>query len=182
MVAKTTETKHPHNGSPVSETGGPILVPPPPQPPVPPQQTHPAPDLTPADLAYYDNLAHQIEREDGLINYRLSWMIGIEGFMFTALALVADPLKVSATVYAALTRALPVAGGVLALLGLFGVIAANLAIWRLRRDFANRGNLVGQMPTPFGQGAAYVLGLVPSVIAPIVVLLIWGYLAYYIHA
>ncbi len=39
---------------------------------------------------YYQYLAHQIEREDGLVNTRLNWMLTTQGLFFAALALLAD--------------------------------------------------------------------------------------------
>ena len=33
----------------------------------------------------YDAIAHQIDREDSLINYRLTWTLTLNGFLFAAL-------------------------------------------------------------------------------------------------
>ena len=41
----------------------------------------------------YETIAKQIEREDGLINYRLSWMLQINGFLFAAIALLGGSEK-----------------------------------------------------------------------------------------
>ena len=37
----------------------------------------------------YEYMSKQIEREDGLINTRITWMLTFEGFLFAALAIVA---------------------------------------------------------------------------------------------
>jgi hypothetical protein len=36
----------------------------------------------------YECIAHQINREDGLFNNRLTWTLQLKGFLFVALALV----------------------------------------------------------------------------------------------
>jgi len=73
-------------------------------------------------------VAHQIEREDGLINTRITWMLTFEGFLFAALALVADDQKVDTAVYGVLKYALPGVGIAVGLLAGLAVLAALMAL------------------------------------------------------
>lgn len=115
----------------------------------------------------YGQLAHQIEREDGLINTRITWMLTFEGFLFAALALVADK-ESDQTIQFALKYALPLIGLVVAILAFFAIGAALSVLATLKKQWDP-----AKFPDhirPFGgdeqhaMGAAFARGL-PTAIA-----------------
>lgn len=48
---------------------------------------------------YYEDLSKQIEREDGLVNTRMTWMITLQGFLFAALALIGNKTEIRDEIY-----------------------------------------------------------------------------------
>ena len=117
----------------------------------------------------YDDIAYQINREDGLVNFRMTWTLQLNGFLFAALALVAKDLAGPMKPF--FEYALPLTGFFASASGLLGVIAANrqlaylTALWN-QIDQPHR-------PRPFGDPHTFTLGRFPSY-APLVVLsLVW---------
>lgn len=120
----------------------------------------------------YEYIAHQIDREDGLVNYRLTWTLQINGFLFAALALIGS--EMDDRVEALLLWTLPIAGMTISFAGVLGIVAANWAIWDLKTQW--RDNPDSRWPQPFGGTAAFWLGLVPSGLPPAILCLLWIYL------
>lgn len=117
----------------------------------------------------YEYIAHQINREDALVNYRLTWTLQANGFLFAALALVGKDL--SGPVRSVFDIALPVTGLAVSTAGLLGVAAANkqmaylTALWRKRPNF--------DWPRPFGGKWAFGLGTLPAYIPLAVFAGVW---------
>jgi hypothetical protein len=120
----------------------------------------------------YEYIAFQIDREDGLVNYRLTWTLQLNGFLFAALALIGS--EMDDRLEKLLLRILPIAGMAVSVAGLLGTIAANLAIRGLKVSW--RANPDSRWPQPFGDTAAFWLGLAPSVLLPFVLVFVWSYL------
>jgi len=120
----------------------------------------------------YEYISKQIEREDGLINYRLVWTLQLNGFLFAALALVRSDADV--LVKKALLNALPIAGFLIALVGLFGIIGAIAALYGLKKQWDNQPDM--RWSRPCGDSVPFAMGALPSVFAPLVLMGIWFYL------
>ena len=79
----------------------------------------------------YEYMSKQIEREDGLINTRITWMLTFEGFLFAARAIVAgkddDP-----NIQFVLKYALPIVGSIIAFLAFLAIQAALTALKELK--------------------------------------------------
>jgi hypothetical protein len=115
---------------------------------------------------WYKQLTYQIDREDGLIHQRLTWMMQIEGLLFTALGFAATG-HADDTLRAALLVVLPIVGTATALLVFFGVAAARATIDGLRVRYRMAERFTELVP-PCGDG-----GLVTSSWLPWVVIFAW---------
>jgi hypothetical protein len=125
----------------------------------------------------YDAIAIQIQRENEAVNHRLTWTLQLNGFLFTAVAILGprDPLPV---VLGFLVHWLiPLTGMSVSVAGLLGVAAANMQLLYLRRFWSALG--LEDRPRPFGDPHnAYVLGAVPAVLPPMVLAAVWiGFMA-----
>jgi hypothetical protein len=120
----------------------------------------------------YNYIAHQINREDNLVNHRLTWTLQLNGFLFTALALISD--KVDPSTKAFFLYALPATGLIVSLAGLMGVLAANHQLNYLTQEWDPKTKVL--WPRPFGAPLARWLGKFPS-LAPVIVLsIVWLWL------
>ena len=119
----------------------------------------------------YEYVAHQIEREDGLIHNRLTWMLTTQGFLFTALILIGQRSQVSNIMFDLLIDIIPLTGVILSLMGFVGVFAAYLAISDLKKWWKRM--IYIKYPRPFGGKQAHRLGLAPSLLLPVLLGLIW---------
>ena len=117
--------------------------------------------------ARYKYIAFQINREDGLVNYRLTWTLQFNGFLFAALALTSSEMD-------GLLKVLPIAGMTVSIAGLLGTIAANIAIRDLKHMWLEDED--SRWPRPFGDTVAFRLGLAPSIMLPSVLTVVWSYL------
>jgi len=124
--------------------------------------------------AVYEYIAFQINREDGLINYRLTWTLQLNGFLFAALALIAESGKVDVVVRTLLVYVLPITGLATSVAGLMGAVAANMAIRDLKKLWHDQQD--HEYPRPFGGPSAFALGLLPSVFLPAILVLVWLFL------
>lgn len=95
----------------------------------------------------YEYIAHQINREDGLVNNRMTWVLQLNGFLFAALALVAKDLdKLFQTFF---SIAVPSVGIAVTFAGIVSIRAAQdqikelMALWSKER--------FPDWPRPFGQ-------------------------------
>lgn len=121
---------------------------------------------------YYEYLAHQIEREDGLVNYRLTWMLTTQALLFAALALLAGK-DTDAEMREILASLLPWIGIVLCVIAFLGVTAANIAITDLKSEWEKLA--YDKAPRPYGRPLAHRLGLIPSFGLPLLFLGAWIY-------
>jgi hypothetical protein len=123
---------------------------------------------------WYERLAHQIEREDGLVNQRLSWMMQFEGFLFAALGLVANAsVSSSLALKATLVIVLPASGICAALLSSFGVNAAYDRLDELKTMYMRvRGRQA--LVRPFGGRSAHVRGRVLGSLFPWLMASAWA--------
>ena len=121
---------------------------------------------------YYGYLAHQIEREDGLVNYRLTWMLTTQALLFAALALLAGK-DIDAEMRATLAWLLPRIGIALSVIAFLGVMAANIAITDLKRKWEKLA--YDKAPRPYGGPWAWRLGVIPSLALPLLFFVAWIY-------
>lgn len=119
---------------------------------------------------YYGYIAHQIEREDGLVNYRLTWMLTTQGLLFAALALLTGT-AIDTEMRATLIWLLPWIGIALSVIALVGVSAANHQINYLKEKWEMIA--YDKAPRPYGGPWAWRAGLVPSVCLPVVFIVAW---------
>jgi hypothetical protein len=120
----------------------------------------------------YDALATQIQRENEVINHRLTWTLQLNGFLFTATALLGPREPLPPAVGLFVHWLIPLTGACVSLAGLLGVVAANLQLLYLRRFWAGLG--LADRPRPFGDVRnAYLLGAVPAVLPPAVLATVW---------
>ena len=119
---------------------------------------------------YYGYIAHQIEREDGLVNYRLTWMLTTQGLLFAALALLTGT-AIDTEIRAMLAWLLPWIGIALSVIALVGVSAANHQITYLKKKWEMLD--YDKAPRPYGWPWAWRFGLVPSVCLPVVFIAAW---------
>jgi len=121
---------------------------------------------------FYKYLAQQIEREDGLVNTRLNWMLTTQGLLFAALALLATE-DTNARMREILAVLLPSIGILLSLISLFGVAGATIALYDLSKEWKKLN--YSMAPRPYGPRSAFWLGLVPRLFLPLLFLGAWWY-------
>lgn len=124
----------------------------------------------------YEYIAQQIEREDGLANYRLTWTLQLNGFLFAALALIGR--EMDPEIGRILKIMLPVAGIVVSTAGLLGTLAALLAILNLRSNWRGlkkvwRRSEDPRWPRPFGKTGAFWFGQVTNLSLPSALIVVW---------
>ena len=122
---------------------------------------------------YYEFLSHQIEREDGLVNNRLTWMVATQGLLFTAIALVARSNTTIPNLIETLTKWLPVTGMFLSFACFLGVLGATIAINDLMKEWDLLSKTYKGGPRPFGGTIAASLGLVLRFSLPILLFAVW---------
>jgi hypothetical protein len=126
---------------------------------------------TKATQQRYNDIVAHIEREQTLINNRITWMLTFEGFLFAGLALISDT-KQSPQVRNALKDVLPLVGGSVAGLTVFGVLAATLSIMKAKKFWENQTNKEEFGPGYGSRWASY-LGRVTSFGVPLAVAAAW---------
>ena len=124
---------------------------------------------------YYKYLAHQIEREDGLVNTRLNWMLTTQGLFFAALALLAGE-DTNAEMREMLTLLLPSIGIVLSIITFLGVAGACHALHDLKTEWERLA--YSKVPRPIGAPLAFWLGFIPHLSLPLLFLGAWGYILF----
>lgn len=120
----------------------------------------------------YDAIAFQVDREDELLNKRLTWSLTINGFLFAALGLISDIEKSKIEIINIFTYAVPYVGFVVSVAALFGVIAANSQILYLRSEWKALGN--SPWVRPFGKGFVFALGWVTPLIPAVALVIVWS--------
>ena len=120
----------------------------------------------------YEQLAHQIEREDGLINIRIGWMLTFEGFLFTALALAGNSTTCNAAFINVLRYVFSSVGIFVGFLALLAVKAALSALEDLKKLW-ERGQYPDGYPQPFGKNKSHSHGAFYSQGLPIMMIGTW---------
>ncbi|NEU77979.1 hypothetical protein [Nostoc sp. UIC 10630] len=120
---------------------------------------------------FYEYTVRQIEREQGLINTRLSWMLTFQGFLFASIALVVNK-DTEPSVRLVFRNVIPAIGIAVALLALVGVHAAALSSNGIKAKWNQRGGFQ-QYPPTFGSPTISLLGRVTSYGIPTSVVLAW---------
>jgi hypothetical protein len=125
----------------------------------------------------YEYIAHQINREELLINNRLTWMLTLNGFLFATFALLlkSDPATNSpiwdSTIFL-LRWGLPTLGASISFAGLLGVAAARRQIkwlcgeWK-QLDEPHLGI------RPYGDDHADGLGKASCYLPPVALMVMW---------
>lgn len=131
-------------------------------------------------LESYHVLRGQIEHEDQLINHRLSWLVSAQSFLLTAYAITLNaPVQFSIPAYEKLNRILfrllPLSGLAVVTLIYLTIIAAILALLRLRA--LADGELPGGLPPIHGHRGTMWLGLIGPLLIPCVFAVVWIVLA-----
>lgn len=127
--------------------------------------------MTNASNELHQMVTAQVEREQVLINNRISWMLTFEGFLFAGLALAGDS-KSTPEFRRAIKETFPLVGATVAVLTVFGVLAATLAIVNAKTFWKNLVGTAG-FPTPHGSLTASILGRATSFGVPIAVAVAW---------
>jgi len=124
---------------------------------------------------YYKYLAHQIEREDGLVNNKITWLLTTQAILFAALALLGGG-DTNAEIREMLTLLLPLIGIVLSVIGFLGVTGASITLRDLKTEWEELD--YSKAPRPYGTPLAFWLGLIPRLFLPLLFLAAWGYVLF----
>lgn len=120
----------------------------------------------------YDAIVHQIDREDSLINYRLTWTLTLNGFLFAALAFLGSKESPEPRIEEFFHWALPAAGFFISVAGLLGILAAFIQIHYLTEQWSELKD--SRWPRPFGDKKhSYFIGTIPSFLPPLVLVAVW---------
>lgn len=117
----------------------------------------------------YEYIAHQINREDGLVNNRFTWTLQLNGFLFAALAFYSKDVEPAMKVF--FRFALPATGFAVSLAGVFGVLAAYqqlrylIDLWNAKPD--------QRWPRPFGEPLTHHMSKLPSVGLLVLLAIVW---------
>ena len=122
----------------------------------------------------YEYIAHQINREDGLVNYRLTWALTLNGFLFAALGFLGGKDVPNPSILSFFHWALPLTGIFISIAGFIGVVAAQIQIEYLTQQYEEMADT--RWPRPFGDKKktySFYIGTVPSLMPPIVLCFVW---------
>lgn len=126
----------------------------------------------------HDYVVHQIEREDGLVNYRLTWMLTTQALLFAAFVTLSSQVEgtLPEPLGAVLSYLMPTTGLILGLGSFLGVFAAYRAIRDLRTTWYDNVDYKKfvQFVRPFGDHFPHWLGTVTSMTPPFMVIVVWG--------
>lgn len=132
--------------------------------------------MKPTRKDIYDAIAHQIEREDNLVNNRVNWFLVAQGFLFATVGLIIDS-KLENCWKTEATKGIAILGGLIGVSVLFGVVGAEISICNLRKCWKKmEKNYTDYFPPPFGRGCASVFGCIPRIFMPFVLVIAWIYL------
>jgi hypothetical protein len=133
----------------------------------------------PSPKEYYEYMSHQIEREDGLINTRITWMLTFEGFLFATLALIGQQGTVRPELYAAAKNTLPVLGALIGFLAYLSVEAALSALKHLKSGWESR-DPKELFPRAFGKRRPHHMAALHSRLLPLAVVIAWICIRWYL--
>jgi hypothetical protein len=121
----------------------------------------------------YTRFRSQVEREDTLVNQRLSWLLTVEGFLFAAVAILANKDS-EAIIKTFLFWAIPLTGLGAAISVIFAVVVAHQSVESIRRDWCTLPpEIKDQKPSPFGGAHIHIPWIGPSFVIPIIISLVW---------
>jgi hypothetical protein len=139
------------------------------------------------DKEWYDSIVRQIEREDELVNQRLTWLMQFEGLMFAGLGLVSRPDAEYLTQTVMIV--FPVMGFLVALSAMGAIRDARKTASQLKQEYEKWEKKNGRKwAKPFGgpaseYGWAFLLDY--SRALPLLMVLAWTYISYrnygYLH-
>ena len=137
---------------------------------------------------YYKEIRRLIVHEDHLIHDRLSWLLALQGFLFTALGFSLSSEAIAGENVSKIHLlfhvriALAVVGSGSSILTWISITSAAIAIGKLRKAwkiFCEERNIVNGFPPILG-GASEGLGggLVAAIILPLFLAAVWGYVSF----
>lgn len=137
----------------------------------------------------YESIWRNIDREDTLVNQRITWAVLLSGGLFAATALLANvaaspPTKITQPVQAlflALMIVLAIVGIIFSLRVREGVMAAQSQINYLKNEYAryltpdceSLFERQYKLPRPFGDLRDYISGSQAAIIFPKLMLAVW---------
>jgi hypothetical protein len=124
---------------------------------------------------FYGYTCRHIEREETLIDHRISWMLTSQGFLFTGFAFLASNTVATQT-RMHLAPVIAVVGIMIALLSFTGIGAAYLSINNLIRTWYARPEAKGDAYPPITTRVASGLGRRLGYRLPLLFLGAWAYL------
>ncbi|MGH6648666.1 hypothetical protein [Aquabacterium sp.] len=123
----------------------------------------------------YDYIAAQINREDELVNKRLTWTLTTNGLLFTALGFYAGKSTPMEELVDFFHYFIPLTGIVISIAGFLSVFAAYMQIDYLTKEWEMLKD--DRWIRPFGDKVhAYYLGGILAVSPPFMFVIVWGYL------
>ena len=132
-------------------------------------------DPRPAQDSYYSFVCRHIEREEALIDHRISWMLTSQGFLFTGVAFLSSN-SVDMQRRAHLIPVLAAVGICISLLSLAGILAAYPSITHIFKAWQAhpeaKAGIYPPITTPVASGLGRLLGYG----LPLLFLCAWSYL------
>jgi hypothetical protein len=127
----------------------------------------------PVDTDFGKAVASQIERENALLDHRLTWTLQLNGFLFTAMGFLGAKELTDKALQSLVNTWIPVTGCVVSLACLLGVIAAQMQLDYLAKFWVSASPR--ECLRPFGDRAKgpYLLGMLPSFMPPGILLATW---------
>ncbi len=120
----------------------------------------------------YEYIAHQISREDSLINNRLTWTLTLNGFLFAALGIIGSANNSAKEIVKFLNWALPLTGIAVSFSGFCGVLAAHIQIHYLTKAWKELGD--NRWVRPFGdKKISFWLGTIPCFLPSVILIYTW---------
>ncbi len=130
-------------------------------------------NTTPSFKEMYDALAHQIEREDDLVNNRVNWFLVSQGFLFATVGVILDS-ELTFDTKVLSVKAIAVLGALMGVIISLGLRGADIALKGLRKRWAHMDKFYSRyFPPPCGQGWACHLGGLPRKLIPFLLIVAW---------
>jgi hypothetical protein len=86
---------------------------------------------------FYRYTSRQIEREESLINRRISWMVMFQGFLFASIAILSNTSS-GGSMFTHLNLILPILAIMVSLLTFIGILGAYFSIFQLQDSWNTR--------------------------------------------
>lgn len=131
--------------------------------------------MEPTNKQFYDYIVGHLEREHGLANSRMTWMLTSQAFLFAAFGVIqskADSLETH--LLHSLRIAIPSVGIAVSLAALIGILGTNTAVGYYRRTWDSKPDEVWScFPLPSGDKIPHALGLFSTLIIPLIICFAW---------